>query len=305
MPCYHPMPAWRDTDGSIQLTHPPHDEQKFLLPCAHCLGCAQSRSQGWALRCELEYHQHRSAAFTTLTYADEALPPFHSLDYDHVQQFLKRLRGKLTRSKPKRTLRFFASGEYGETTSRPHYHAILYGIDSRDSDLVQDTWNTPTPMGLVHTVDATSATIAYVAGYVDKKARFRERNKQTVDKETGELLHEWIAPFIQMSRRPGIGASARGSWPTYGPLTAEGWKILSQQRNSWRAFALLNGTKIQVPRYYNTAWKQVATAEDREILDYERWQQSLTRDNSQKAIDDAEIIAEAKQHLHAGKRRYA
>ena len=66
---------------------------------------------------------HHKAVFTTLTYSNEHLPP--TLDRKHLGGFVKRLRDRLARSEPGRTIRFFGCGEYGTRTKRPHYHALL------------------------------------------------------------------------------------------------------------------------------------------------------------------------------------
>lgn len=223
----------------------------------------------------LELHQHDNATFTTLTYDEEKKPP--TLRKRDLQLFLKRFRKKMDAA---RAIRFFAAGEYGEQTSRPHYHAILYGAKETDADLINTTWG----MGHTKTVPATPATIAYTAGYSAKKIGWKHlAAEEQIDYSTGEL-YKWQPPFLQMSRRPGIGGQAR------------------QYTNSWRSHAVLNGTPQAVPRYLHDAWKQAATPEQIEQLAYETYKRTLTRDNTPERLKAAEQIAISKQTLQAERR---
>lgn len=183
-----------------------------------------------------------------------------------------------------RPIRFFASGEYGEKRGRPHYHAILYGASIDDAQAVQDTWG----FGHTKTVDVTPAAIAYVAGYTSKKIgdyhkRYHER-QELVDPKTGEVYH-WQPPFLQMSRRPGIGWQAKHKFP-----------------NSWRLFAIHNGTPMHVPRYLHDAWKQLASPEQQEKRIEEIQQIALRRDTHIN-LDAAEKIAEKAQEIKAARRK--
>ena len=63
---------------------------------------------------------HMFNSFVTLTYDDDHLPEYNSLNYKHFQDFMKRLR------KSHNGVRFYMCGEYGEDFSRPHYHALLF-----------------------------------------------------------------------------------------------------------------------------------------------------------------------------------
>ena len=75
----------------------------------------------------IEAGQHTDNAFVTLTYADDQLPDGNSLCPEDVTKFLKRLRKRIDPVK----IRYFLCGEYGEgSTSRPHYHLILFGLPS-------------------------------------------------------------------------------------------------------------------------------------------------------------------------------
>lgn len=280
MACFHPLPAWRTEAGQVLLTkEPPRSEFTSLrLPCSKCLGCRMANAKAWALRCQLELQQHDAAVFTTLTYDEHTRPP--TLDYDHVQRWLKRLRKSLG---PNRTLRFFASGEYGERfTKRPHYHALLFGISEAERDRIEATWQ----HGLTHTKPVTPERISYTAGYTQKKVGYDYSVRaEQVDPETGEV-YTWQPPFIQMSRRPGIGGEAR------------------QWTNSWRLFAIHNGQKMAVPRFLHEAWKAQATDQQLEELIDEKAQLALTRDTTPEHLEAKEKNAQARQARAAESRKY-
>lgn len=284
MTCYHPLPAYRKAGSTFigdyrKIT----DATPTKLPCGGCLGCRTDNARAWALRCTLELNEHKSAAFSTLTYRDEDMPP--TLNKEHLQYFLKRLRKRADRKPIQTKIKFFASGEYGEQTHRPHYHAILYGLNAdRDRDAIEEEWR----MGHVRTEYVTPQRIAYVAGYCQKKIGYKMERQEYINYVTGEY-YEWQPPFIHMSRGgrhgEGIGGKAR------------------KYVQSWRAFAMLNGDRMSVPRYLHEAWKAVATEAERDALEYERYKLALTRDNSEARTRAAEHIAKAKQALRAAQRK--
>lgn len=234
------------------------DQEKIDVPCGTCIGCRETAAKHWALRCFLELEEHQSATFVTLTYKPEKVPV--TLSKRHLQLFLKRLRkahakkqrAAGTRPTAVKPLRFFASGEYGETTNRPHYHAILYSTSTQDAEVIQKAW----PNGFVDVKPATNAAIAYVAGYAAKKYGDHRsfKKEERVDPGTGEV-YNYEPPFLQMSRRPGIGARAR-----------------TRHRNSWRKVAVLNGQTMSVPRYLHEHWKQTATPNEKDQLQIEKEQ---------------------------------
>lgn len=248
-PVTHDVPYRNsDTDfGSKPVTKPYHefldDDPRVIYtmpcPCGKCLGCRLDYSRSWADRMTLEYAHTGKAVFITLTYNDEHLRDpdgeliSESLDYDHpslckrdLQLFMKRLREKFPRSfpavgYPKAGLRFYAVGEYGPSTFRPHYHLIIFGLDMSDfsdesknkhiylvgtnelgqayyrSDILQDLWSVDgQPIGYVGISEVSYKTFAYVARYTLKKV-YDEKNPD----ERGQLP-EWSL----MSRMPGLGA---------------------------------------------------------------------------------------------------
>lgn len=70
--------------------------------------------------------QYKDNAFLTLTYAEDQLPEGGTLVPRHLQLFFKKLRKIVEPSR----IRFFAVGEYGSRTGRPHYHCALFNYPS-------------------------------------------------------------------------------------------------------------------------------------------------------------------------------
>jgi hypothetical protein len=175
-------------------------------------------------------------------------------------------------------IRFFGCGEYGERGGRPHYHAILYGIDGSESS-IHKSWSA----GHVGVHALTPGAIKYVAGYCAKKEGWHGQFQQTLDKATGELYGR-EAPFLLMSRRPGIGASARKHWA------------------SWSRFAVMDGTKYPVPRYLHEAFKKEADPLLVEEVQHERW--SHRKSLSREQLDASEAVAKARLALQSQRRAY-
>lgn len=219
MPCYKPLSAWKvysEIDAKRIIVFGRDHLKNFDtaqgldLPCGQCIGCRLERSRRWAVRIMHEASLHNSNSFLTLTYDEKNLPKNGSLNVEHFQLFMKRLRRGSDRP-----LRFFHCGEYGETTNRPHYHVCLFGenfaSDRRpyktnamghglfNSEILSDAW------GLGHAVigDLTFESAAYVARYCLKKI-----TGQGADEHYGDRKPE----YVTMSRRPGIGAGWYEKW---------------------------------------------------------------------------------------------
>lgn len=267
VPCYLPMPATRTPAGNLSLRRSDIDShgERYRLPCGSCLGCRLSSALSWAVRCSLEHATHDYSNWLTLTYDEAHCPP--TLSRAHLQLFLRKVRRI---SEPAR-IRFFGCGEYGEINSRPHYHLLLWGPTRKDADL-QAAW----ARGHVSFADVTPERIAYTAGYVAKKVGPRELRREHVDPVTGEWW-KTQPPFLQMSRRPGIGGDARTNFP-----------------DSWRSHAVYKSRPVPVPRFLHLAWKSQATPQ--QISQLEDEQLSKPRpDLSSEALDAAFSIAIAKQ----------
>ena len=95
MPCFHPLDAWQGSNGDVVFTDnlARNDViRRLALPCGRCVGCRLERSRQWAVRCMHEASMHMFNSFVTLTYDDDHLPEYNSLNYKHFQDFMKRLR---------------------------------------------------------------------------------------------------------------------------------------------------------------------------------------------------------------------
>lgn len=177
---------------------------------SRCPACLLNRRRIWTHRLILETFSHDDSCFATLTYDKDKVPADGSLRIDHYQKFLRRLR-KLYAPKE---FRFFISGEYGPVSNRPHYHAIIFGMDQfvaggidGQHGLVQAAWSSKFTGGFTYCGSVTPASCAYVAGYVTKKIKEPKKIKHENDRrwyyEDGR-----IAQFVRMSLRPGIGYGA-------------------------------------------------------------------------------------------------
>lgn len=240
MPCYHPITAYDVSPKYLSATEKrtivfhvsqalemdlrAHD-RVLQVPCGQCIGCRLEYSRQWANRCMLELPYHDQSWFVTLTYDDAHVPktftvdkktgevvaPALSLRSRDLQLFMKLVR----RHFPNDKIRFFASGEYGTNSLRPHYHLIIFGLHLQDlveyrksplgfcyfnSESLSRCWIDGTDgsqRGYVVVGAVSWDTCAYVARYILKK------QKGATAALYGDLGIE--PEFSRMSRRPGIG----------------------------------------------------------------------------------------------------
>lgn len=158
------------------------------VACSRCDNCQVNRRRTWVGRMILELSDHPAAAFVTLTYDEKHLPPGGSVWKKHVQLFLKRLRQEVN----PRLLRYFAVGEYGTKSLRPHYHLILFGLYPTEGKVVQKCWM----FGHSMTGTAEVRSIAYAGSYTMKKMY-----------EKVEIKKLGLNPeFCLMSLKPGLGS---------------------------------------------------------------------------------------------------
>ncbi len=178
-----------------------------LRPCGKCQACARKRRNSWVGRMLMEQTQHPETCFLTLTYSDEALPRVYHSETDqwiptlvksHLQKWIRSARQSI--SSHGLTIRYFAAGEYGTKSGRPHYHLILFGIGPLWTDHYKKWWK----KGFISAYEATPRSMAYVAKYCLKGGMDPEME---LPEQTLEMPRITTAPFRLMSRKPAIGAT--------------------------------------------------------------------------------------------------
>lgn len=190
------------------------------VPCGKCGSCRHNRRVDWSFRIKQEFLSAISANFLTLTYSDENLKygdGVPSLDKTDVQKFLKRFR-KENAKHTKRPLRYYAVGEYGTQTGRPHYHLCIFNHDMRTLDRLNHLW----PLGHTDIGQITDASIHYITKYhVNFRKDYEDRAPE----------------FALMSRRPGLGIN----------YVEKNSKWHTENENG---YVINNGFKQRMPRYY-------------------------------------------------------
>lgn len=296
MACYQPIVAYRsrypDASGKFPVVFDISDawsDRQIKIPCGNCIGCRLDRAKAWAIRCMHESSMHDDNSFITLTYDDVHLPKNGSLDHRDFQLFMKKLRREIA---PKK-IRFFQCGEYGSKMKRPHYHALIFGLDFRDdmcysniatklfsSKLLERCWD----KGFNLVGNLTFESASYVTGYILKKVNDRDSltRYNPVSFVTGEIIY--LRPeYITMSRRPGIGSN---------------WfdKFKKEVYNNDEV--IIRGGKMRPPRYYDKKFK-LSNPDDWELIAKKRQSQpkNVLENSTDERLKVREVVALASLKL--------
>lgn len=203
----------------------------LTVPCGKCLACRIQKRREWTLRClhELISSNHE-AMFVTLTYSDDHLPEHQSLCKEHLRNFFKRLRKTLAKNQIK--IRYFACGEYGDQTQRPHYHAIIFGLpfNNTSKKYIMQSWPY-CDWNISHIRNgsfgvAEQDSIRYVCQYIDKKF-------------TGVLAKQ---EYEYKKREPVFKWSSQG--------IGRDWIDQNYKQIKENLSITLNGVNHSIPRYY-------------------------------------------------------
>jgi len=213
------------------------------VPCGKCPPCLKRRSDAWGFRLSKEENVHTNSSFITLTYDNNHVPMteknYMTLCKKDFQDFMKRLRKYHSKSIK---IKYWACGEYGSTTFRPHYHAIIFNLDR---EKLTKAWT----LGTVHIGDVSGASIAYTTKYMNKGRRIPLHKND-----------DRLPEFSLMSKKLGSNY-----------LTDD--IIKYHQEDITRNYLTLEGgVKIAMPRYYR----------EKIYSEKQRKQQSMTIEESQK-----------------------
>lgn len=186
--------------------------------CNKCPNCRKTRSEGWAFRLLQEQKKSVSSAFVTLTYNEEEVPQTEngllSLSKKDLQDFHKRLRKQMGSWFGKdrfneHPIRYYAVGEYGGKTERPHYHGIYYNIPKvvlEDPLVLEAIWK----KGRIQIDKAEPGSMRYVTNYINKSITEhgedeRAREFSLMSKGLGKgYLTEAIIDYYASSKTPYI-----------------------------------------------------------------------------------------------------
>lgn len=242
MRCMRPIKAGQDANGNI--IYNTKSNTPGLLPfefeCRKCLPCRLNLAREKAIRAVHEAKMHEGNIFLTLTYNDDNLVS-DRLQYIDFQLFVKRLREKVTRGIQTKEVRdalyipYMVTGEYGELTKRPHWHALLFNYFPSDykykytTDLGHKVYESETleklwQKGNIEFGEVTMESAGYVARYAAKK--LVHGNDQDHD----------YHPIHKVSSRRAIGRS----WiESYWKHTFDNGFVVDP-----------TGNKLKIPRYY-------------------------------------------------------
>lgn len=200
------------------------------VPCGKCIECLHTRISDWCYRIKIEDSFSKHSLFVTLTYSDEFVPA-NGLEVTDLQKHFKRLRKRLT------SVRYYALGEYGTNTERPHYHYILFSNDDikyrEFYSIVNESWT----KGFIYIKPLTQGRIVYCVSYLLALHTPEGKNK----------------PFTCMSKRPAIGFQA-----------LDNPQFVKQITDNKFSYVYSNGHKVHCPRYY----KRKLSNERYSLIDY-------------------------------------
>jgi hypothetical protein len=261
------------------------------VPCGKCYNCKMKRASNWSVRLMKEYERSSNGVFVTLTYSTEYVPitekGYMTLDKKHVQNFIKRLRqwhkGQTL------SLRYYAVGEYGGKTYRPHYHILLFNakfefIERSWSDCVDKKNKKFRKLGEIHYGKLTEASVGYTLKYISKAKGSLHKNDDRVPE------------FALMSK--GLGNN-------YFDSNMIDWHLSKPMERMY--IPLKDGKKASMPRYYkdkiySKELKEMASFYYKQKADVETEKQILYYgDNYQKVKEEQYFNGNRKLNINQQK----
>lgn len=191
-------------------------KQEMSVPCGRCAFCLATKRSDWVQRLAVEWKHSSGSCFVTLTYANPHLTWKNGqsqLVKADLQKWFKRVR------KAGYRFRYYAVGEYGSQTYRPHYHVLVFG--SVPEHAIRKAWD----KGTVHIGQITLASCGYCCKYV-------------INSKDWKMKKGREKPFAIMSRKPGIGSQY---------LTKA---MVAWHKSDRKNYMISDGQKRHLPRFY-------------------------------------------------------
>lgn len=147
----------------------PENYHSYVVPCGRCPSCLNRRAAHWYFRLLHQKKESDTCSFVTWTYDDENLP--EALMKSELQNLFKKMRKDMN-------FKYYAVGEYGDQSLRPHFHAIMYDLPERmiyadnletkgvlRSTSMEWYWK----KGFVDVREPETGRFRYICGYLDKR----------------------------------------------------------------------------------------------------------------------------------------
>lgn len=199
--------------------------------CGKCRACRINAQRDKKVRICHEAEYYKDKCFLTLTY-DPARYDDSNLIKKDLQDFLKRLRRYI---EPDR-IKYFASGEYGESERHhAHYHLILFGLSMHDKRVFSEHKYNPGKDIWYVKCNAWDKGFCSVGPFNEARANYVA--KYVIDKMNGHEAEAWYhgrTPEFCLSSR-GLGLSWLNEHATL--LKEEGFIHQGKKR-------------VPLPRYY-------------------------------------------------------
>lgn len=269
------------------ITVCPDGINRYTVPCGKCPRCALRRASSWSFRLMQEERVSLSSWFITLTYETWSIPIspnfYKTLCLRDLQLFFKRLRklheGHSTYNVP---LKYYAVGEYGSQTQRPHYHILLFNADYA---LVEQAWSREDkgvrrPIGQVFFGRVETASVGYCLKYMFKPKSIGMRRND--------------------DREPEFGTMSKGLGASYVKPSMIRWHNATDDRMYVNLF---DGKRASMPRYYK---QRIFDDQKRDLvgrLALQNMQNKIARE----ALAYPSMIeyeAEIKENVYAASRRF-
>lgn len=235
-------------------------DRVFDFSCGKCVFCKKKKMYDLTTRLMIEKKVSKYSYFVTLTYSDENLNLNDNgtpeLSVRDVQLFFKRLRKKFK-------VRYYAIGEYGTVTLRPHYHIILFSDKEVNYLLIEELWK----KGNINVGYVSIASIKYVAKY----HTVVNKNDSGVKKQ-----------FALYSRRPGIGSF-------YVKQSNIDWHQSDIDRN----WTVINGEKRYLPQYLLKGLYSI----DQRMNNYLKNQKEIERNSNHFESNFLQIVSREENSL--------
>lgn len=246
MDCLSPLSITHEHDtrrGPVKVT--------YTVPCGKCVFCCASRRSEWATRLYWEGRQHYCKQFITLTYSDKYCPD--KVRKNHVQNFFKRLR------KAGYSFKYYAVGEYGSTTGRPHYHVIMFGEVPEKA--IRQAWSFYSrrtkkfdPIGICHIGQVTEASVMYCLGYVVHGAKKGNRTPfSLMSKGLGKSYLFRTQKVLKDYTRRWTTKKGVKKEKVYQRLVDKDFprqQMIKWHKSGWKNYTMIYEEKRRLPRYY-------------------------------------------------------